>query len=251
MLEFHALVVAAFLIFLVKVVFGAALKYRSRTTHVPSPVVIVVVGPSHSGKTLLCQALQEKLANSQRPFIYVNSNELFGRLPRTIFPDIDSSASPNVGDPMFHAWTYVKQPDGAMNLVLADRGVRCMHGLHRSWSCFVQSGCNLLIEYCVTDESLLNDLFSVLRSVLGRKLERLVIVDLRGPISDLIRREADTNKTAGIHPTGFALSTFKLSRNLRSFPTYATRILIDVAPGTTAEEVADKTYRSVYRTRLL
>ena len=96
----------------------------------------------------------------------------------------------------------MKNSDGSSQLALAERGARCVSGVHRSWSALVEAGNNMVIDYALLEDSLLTDLFTVFK----KKLNRIVLIDLQLPMSLL-------DKTSDL-----ALASFKRQQRKQVFP---------------------------------
>ena len=174
------------------------------------------------------------------------------RLASKLVPSNQGKRATCSGDALFDAWTYDKQPDGAMNLILADRGSKCLSGVHRSWVSLLNAGNDLIIEYRVANESMLVDLLTVLRGTLGKSLDRLVVIVIRTPLSDILNRERDSDLSkSNRYPIGFGLSTFKQSRSIHCIPSSVSKLNVEVNDGMPTDEVTEKVYRYICKAGLL
>ena len=171
------------------------------------PVAILVNGPSSSGKSTLCRALQERLTdladgNPDAAFgrvafddaIILMSDKLYpvsfvklkgGDLGRLI------SRTPHDGRA---GWEYVDESDvegihggsPRLRLVLSPHGRRLLSGLHRSWGIHLNLGTNLIIDHFLQDKSWSEEILEVLR----RTNARLFFVGVFCSVGELERRES-------------------------------------------------------------
>ena len=128
------------------------------------PVALLVNGPSSSGKSTLCRALQERLTDAAvgTTFASVAFDDVVQLISDTLFPisfvavaggDITRlvSREPHDGHA---AWEYVDETATAtrgdgharVRLVLRDDTRRLLSGIHRGWGEHLRLGTNLILS---------------------------------------------------------------------------------------------------------
>ena len=172
------------------------------------------------------------------------------RVSPRLIPHLDDSKSVEGGDEMFDAWTISENPDRSVGIRLTEKGTRLMIGIHRGWIEIIRSGNNLVIDYTVHDHLLLKHLLSQLKAVLGRRLDRLIVVEYEESFSLLQQAERDC--TNNQYPRGFVLSTFKNLKDLKNISMgSAHRIRPPKPDPTDLSQTTDTVYRLMCQTGLL
>jgi len=174
--------------------------------------------------------------------------EVAERLSPGILPTSAKTADNEIGDPLFDAWTFTAKPDRSIDLSFTERGTRAVIGLHRSWAELVKAGNNLIIDYTYHDSVLFMHLLTCLKSVVGRRLDRLIVIEIDESFTSI--QESETSAPKNSFPAGFALSTFKNQKHLRQL-TFgsAHRCLVKVTDKLDA--ASDTAYRFIRQTGLL
>ena len=149
------------------------------------PLAIVVNGPSSSGKTTFCRALQERLThlasgNPEAAVARVAFDDVVLLMAQQLYPisfvklrggDLSRlvSRAPHDGRA---GWDYVDE-SGVMGkhggsprlrLVLNPHGERLLSGVHRGWGAHLALGTHLIIDHFLQDAAWSDDLFGVLHS---------------------------------------------------------------------------------------
>jgi len=148
------------------------------------PLAILVNGPSSSGKTTFCRALQERLTHvaSGHPdtaFARVAFDDVALLMAEQLYPisfvklkggDLARlvSRAPHDG---LAGWDYVDESGAVgkhggsprLRLVLNSHGQRLLLGVHRSWGAHLALGTNLIIDHFLQDAAWCDDLFEVLQ----------------------------------------------------------------------------------------
>jgi len=188
--------------------------------------------------------LKEHLPTRSQPLLSVSWSELKDRVKSSSIPRSPGAKSP--GDPLFDMWTIDQQPDGSATVDLTSRGKRCLRAIHRSWNAFLQEGCSLVVEYPTLDEWSIKDLISILKD----RGDRVIAVELRPTLSEITYRES--RKLSSIDVVkGCAAGSYRLSKNLPSFPKSFRSIIVDIPTGQPLEDVIETTYKAILQTGLL
>jgi hypothetical protein len=151
------------------------------------------------------------------------------------------------GDPLFDLWTLSKEPGGEVSVSLTAKGKSCVGALHGSWISLVDLGGNLLLEYPTVEEWCLNDLFDRLK----KSKHRVILLELRPTLSEITYRENKLDTKEIKFPIGFAVSSYKISRNLPTVPKNFTRIPIEIPTGLPTDDLVEKCYKSVLKTGIV
>jgi len=149
------------------------------------PLAILVNGPSSSGKTTFCRALQERLAHlasghPDKGFARVAFDDVVLLMAEPLYPisfvklkggDLSRlvSREPHDGGA---GWEYVDDSAAVgkhggsprLRLVLNPHGQRLLLGVHRSWAAHLVLGTNLIIDHFLQDAAWRDDLLEVLHS---------------------------------------------------------------------------------------
>lgn len=168
------------------------------------PVALLVNGPSSSGKSTLCRALQERLtdAAADTTFASVAFDDVVLLISDTLFPisfvalaggDITRlvSREPHDGHA---AWEYVDETATAthgdghprVRLVLRDDTRRLLSGIHRGWGEHLRLGTNLIIDHFLQDKDWCDEALDVLEN----SGAHIFSVGVYCSVQELERREA-------------------------------------------------------------
>ena len=168
------------------------------------PVALLVNGPSSSGKSTLCRALQERLTESadDTTFASVAFDDVVLLISDTLFPisfvalaggDITRlvSREPHDGHA---AWEYVDETATAtrgdghprVRLVLRDDTRRLLSGIHRGWGEHLRLGTNLIIDHFLQDKDWCDEALNVLEN----SGAHIFSVGVYCSVQELERREA-------------------------------------------------------------
>jgi chloramphenicol 3-O phosphotransferase len=173
----------------------------------PGTVAILVNGPSSSGKSTLCRALQDHLAGlaggqDAQAYARVAFDDLVPLMSERLFPH--SLVRQQGGDPArlvsrqphdgLAGWEYVADhPTGApadgaprLRLVLGPHARRLLAGLHRGWGVHLELGTNLIIDHFLQEPEWHDEILAILR----RSGARLLRVGVFCAVAELERREA-------------------------------------------------------------
>jgi len=168
------------------------------------PIALLVNGPSSSGKSTLCRALQERLTESadDTTFASVAFDDVVLLISDTLFPisfvalaggDITRlvSREPHDGHA---AWEYVDETPTAtggdghprVRLVLRADTRRLLSGIHRGWGAHLALGTNLIIDHFLQDKDWCDEALDVL----GNSGAHIFSVGVYCSVQELQRREA-------------------------------------------------------------
>jgi chloramphenicol 3-O phosphotransferase len=148
------------------------------------PIAILVNGPSSSGKSTLCLALQQRLTSlaagdPNAAFARVAFDDFVLLMSETLYPisfvrlqggDLTGlvSRSPHDGRA---GWEYVDDSEAEgkhggfprLRLVLNPHGRRLLSGVHKSWGAHLELGTNLVIDHFLQDATWSEEVLDVLR----------------------------------------------------------------------------------------
>ena len=168
------------------------------------PVALLVNGPSSSGKSTLCRALQARLTDSagDTTFASVAFDDVVQLISDKLFPisfvalaggDITRlvSREPHDGHA---AWEYVDETATAtggdgharVRVVLRDDTRRLLSGIHRGWGEHLRMGTNLIIDHFLQDRDWCDEALEVLES----SGAHIFSVGVYCSVQELERREA-------------------------------------------------------------
>lgn len=201
----------------------------NRPLHEPTaPLAIVVNGPSSSGKSTLCKALQERLsllagADLGSVFARVAFDDIALMLPENRYsrrfvqlqgrdPDLVVSREPHDG---LAAFEYPEErgvdgtaPDEArVRLRLSPYSRRLLTGVHLGWGEHLRLGTNLVIDHYLQESDWCDEVLGMLRDAGAAVL----LVGVHCSIEELERREA-ARADGGVEgrPRGLARSSNEL-----------------------------------------
>ena len=157
---------------------------NSSDGHTAPPLVILVNGPSSSGKSRLCRGLLDRLTDladgdPHAAFASVAFDDIVGLIPDKLFPinfvklqgeDLSRLISRVPFDGRA-TWEYVDESlaegkhggSPRVRLVLNPHGQRLLKGVHRSWGAHLQLGTPLIIDHFLQDPDWYDDLMEVLQ----------------------------------------------------------------------------------------
>jgi len=183
------------------------------------PVALLVNGPSSSGKSTLCRALQERLTGSadDTTFASVAFDDVVLLISDTLFPisfvalsggDITRlvSRKPHDGHA---AWEYVDETPTAtggdghprVRLVLRTDTRRLLSGIHRGWGAHLTLGTSLIIDHFLQDRDWCDEALGVLEN----SGAHIFSVGVYCSVQELERREASrANGNLEGRPLGLA-----------------------------------------------
>jgi len=172
-----------------------------------APVAILVNGPSSSGKSTLCRALQDHLieladGDPQAAVARVAFDDLVALISQKLFPisyvqvqgaDVSTLASRTPHDGRA-GWEYVDEShlpgthggNPRLRIVFNPHVNRLLKGVHRSWGAHLRLGTHLIIDHFLQDAEWCNDVLSVLHESGARVFSVGVFCSL----TELERRES-------------------------------------------------------------
>ena len=228
------------------------------------PVAILVNGPSSSGKSTLCRALQDRLTD-------LADGDPHASFARVAFDDVVLLVSDKLhpvsfvklkGGDLGHlvsrepfdgraAWEYIDESHASgqhggnprLRLVFNPHGRKLLSGLHRSWGQHIELGTNLIIDHFLQEGEWKEEVLGILRA----SGARIFCVGVYCSVAELKRRES-TRGDGGVEcrPLGLARRSDELchSHNL----TYDITVRTDVS-GTV--ESVDAIVNALRRARFL
>jgi len=168
-----------------------------------APVAILVNGPSSSGKSTLCGALQERLSvladgDPAAIFARVAFDDIVALIPDTLFPisfvalnggDLGRLVSREPHDGRA-AWEYLDESQAGeharVRLVMSPHTRGLLTGIHRGWGEHLRLGTNLIIDHFLQDAAWSQEVLGVLRDAGARTL----LVGVFCSVPELERRES-------------------------------------------------------------
>ena len=170
-----------------------------------APVAILVNGPSSSGKSTLCRALQERLSvladgDPTALFALVAFDDIVALIPDTLFPisfvalnggDLGRLVSREPHDGRA-AWEYLDESQAGeqaaprVRLVMSPHTRGLLTGIHRGWGEHLRLGTNLVIDHFLQDAEWSQEVLGVLRDAGARTL----LVGVFCSVPELERRES-------------------------------------------------------------
>ena len=183
------------------------MSIAARNENSPVPVAILVNGPSSSGKSTLCLALQERLTalsgiDSTAVFARVAFDDFLLMMHDTLYPisfvtlqggDVTRlvSQAPHDGRA---GWEYIDESyqkgknGGAprVRLSLNEGSRRLLSGIHKSWSGHLELGTSLIIDHFLQDVDWCEELLELLQATDAHILK----VGVHCSVTEMERREA-------------------------------------------------------------
>lgn len=172
-----------------------------------APLAVLVNGPSSSGKSTLCRALQARLTTlghgeAESAFLQVAFDDCVAMFSEVLYPrvfvelqggDLDRLVSRESQDGR-SAWEYVDQSHTSgrhgggprLRLVFNAYGRRVLRGLHQGWGVQLALGNNLIIDHFLQDQDWYDELAEILRDVSSRTFN----VGVHCSLEELERRES-------------------------------------------------------------
>ena len=171
------------------------------------PIAILVNGPSSSGKSTLCRALQERLTDltdgdPDATFASVAFDDVVLLMSDKLYPisfaslqggDLSRlvSRAPHDGRA---GWEYVDESHAEgknggsprLRLVLSSYGRRLLCGVHKSWGTHLELGTNLIIDHFLQETAWCEEVLDVLRHASAR----IFLVGVFCSVADMERRES-------------------------------------------------------------
>ena len=180
---------------------------RSESGRSGAQVAILVNGPSSSGKSTLCRALQERLSvladgDPTAIFARVAFDDIVALIPDTLFPisfvalnggDLGRLVSREPHDGRA-AWEYLDEthPPGEqaaaprVRVVLSPHTQGLLTGIHRGWGEHLRLGTNLIIDHFLQEAAWSQEVLEVLRDAGAR----ILLVGVFCSVPELERRES-------------------------------------------------------------
>ncbi len=168
-----------------------------------APVAILVNGPSSSGKSTLCKALQERLVrdsggDQSKAFYRVAFDDMVLMIADSLYPisfvqlqgrDTSTLASREPHDGRA-AWEYISDvaEDENPRVRLATSPVtrQLLTGLHRSWGEHLRLGTDLIIDHFIQDEDWCDEILDVVQGAHANVL----LVGVHCSVEELEQRES-------------------------------------------------------------
>lgn len=173
----------------------------------PAPLAILVNGPSSSGKSTLCRALQDRLTDladghPDAAFARVAFDDVGALLSSKLHPisfvqlqggDLSRLVSRQPHDGRA-GWEYIDESDASgphggsprLRLVFNPHGRKLLVGMHRSWGHHLGLGTNLIIDHFLQEGEWREEVLGILRD----SGARIFFVGVFCSVAELERREA-------------------------------------------------------------
>ena len=183
------------------------MKSSAPTHPSPTPLAILINGPSSSGKSTLCRALQDRLTdladgNPRQAFARVAFDDVALLMSDKLQPisfvslkggDLSQLASQTPHDGRA-GWEYLDDSlaegkhggSPRLRLALSPFARRLLSGLHQSWATHLQLGTHLIIDHFLQEESWSTELLTALRKTPAH----LFCVGVFCSLTELERRES-------------------------------------------------------------
>jgi chloramphenicol 3-O phosphotransferase len=172
-----------------------------------APIAILVNGPSSSGKSTLCSALQDRLTEladgkADAAFARVAFDDIGSLMSDKLYPvsfvklrggDLSRLVSRQPRDGRA-GWEYIDESDRPgphggsprLRLVFNRHGRKLLAGMHRSWGKHLELGTNLIIDHFLQDGEWKEDILGILRDAGAR----VFFVGVFCSVAELERRES-------------------------------------------------------------
>ena len=186
----------------------------------PSPVAILVNGPSSSGKSTICRALQDRLTeladgNADAAFARVAFDDVGVLMSDKLTPisfaklhggDLSRLISRQPHDGRA-GWEYLDESHAEgrhggkprLRLALSPHAHRLLSGSHRSWGQHLALGTNLIIDHFLQEKEWTDEMLGVLRESGARVFQ----VGVFCSVTELERRESSRDG-GEVRPRGLA-----------------------------------------------
>jgi chloramphenicol 3-O phosphotransferase len=196
-------------------------------------IILILNGPSSSGKTSIQKAFQKK---SDHLFLRIGIDSFFDELLPE--PDISRLQEEKRFDQKTSLGEYIRgitleeDATGApiIPLHIGPAGDRVMRGMHRSMATYAKAGNNLIVDYILYKAEYLDDLISSLK---GRKVYWIGVF---APLDIIEQRE----KARGTSPAGHARSHYQSCHQNVSYDLELN------TEKTTPEELAEEILNFIY-----
>lgn len=169
-------------------------RYRGPSVSLASMAarVIILNGPSASGKSSIQKALQAKLAE---PFLAMGLDSMFcAMLPQRYF----TGQQPDERDVCWGESSLDSDGSPVFTLRLGPKGRRIFLGMHGAIAAFARAGCSVIVDYILYMPDLLPELVAALDGI------QAYFVGVRIPLAVLEDRE----KARATSPLGHARSHY-------------------------------------------
>ena len=183
------------------------MKSASENVRHSAPLAILVNGPSSSGKSTLCKALQQRLTNLSAgdldaAFALVAFDDFLLLMSEKLYPisfvrlqggDLTTLVSRTPHDGLA-GWEYIDDSyaegkhggSPRLRLELNPHGRRLLCGVHRSWGAHLELGTNLIIDHFLQDEAWSKEVIDVLQEAGAR----IFFVGVFCSVEEMERRES-------------------------------------------------------------
>jgi chloramphenicol 3-O-phosphotransferase len=185
-----------------------------------APIAILVNGPSSSGKSTLCRALQDRLTelangNADAAFARVAFDDvgvlMSDKLTPISFAELQGGDLTHLISRQPHdgraGWEYLDESDAEgrhggkprLRLALSPHARRLLSGSHRSWGQHLALGTNLIIDHFLQEKEWTDEVLGVLRE----SGARVFLVGVFCSVAELERRESSRDG-GEVRPPGLA-----------------------------------------------
>lgn len=177
---------------LIGLIIPGSLYYYYTMNKIKKGVVIILNGPSSSGKSSIIKAFQKIQTD---PWLGIGIDNFFvGVIPQKFYME-DKPEHYRVMRGIFQN----KNNKKVFTLNIGEYGQQVIKGMHRSIAAYAHSGCNVIVDYIMYNSCWLHDLQSSLKKL------KVFNVKVSAPLSVIEQRE----KERGTSPQGHARSHYK------------------------------------------